>query len=350
MEERHKEVIRSNLSFLCQDVDYTRFRPQLIKHRLFPERQLRLMEEKVGNIKLEVFMQAQRRGPTAFRRLLASLKFSGHLDSVKMLTKNDDTFLMDVANTDSFNPDQSFDLTDSPLHPSQIVVEPATVLREEDQMTYKMTSQNRGMALIIDNENFETLPPRRGSHVDKDCLAQLFQQLGFWVVIKRDLRKLTFEYELMSFATDTIHHQMDMTIVCILSHGEDGTILCTDGKSISIEAILDKFNNRMAPPLKGKPKYFLFQACRGLRIDPGVETDGPNEEIMEDKNFVPRQYQPAQNFVIPQEENYNLARDPSFEDMFVSFATIPTYVAYRYLNISMSFRGFLTIVIFAGIT
>ena len=77
MEERHKEVIRSNLSFLCQDVDYTRFRPQLIKHRLFPERQLRLMEEKVGNIKLEVFMQAQRRGPTAFRRLLASLKFSG---------------------------------------------------------------------------------------------------------------------------------------------------------------------------------------------------------------------------------------------------------------------------------
>merc|ERR1719189_2399212 len=123
---------------------------------------------------------------------------------------------------------------------------------------------------------------------------------------------------------------MDMTIVCILSHGEDGVILCTDGKSISIEAILSKFNNRNAPPLKGKPKYFLFQACRGLKIDPGVETDGPNEEIMEDKNFLPRVYphQPA-NIGIPQEENFNLARDPSFEDMFVSFATIPTYVAYR---------------------
>ena len=33
-------------------------------------------------------------------------------------------------------------------------------------MTYKMTSQNRGMALIIDNEEFETLPPRRGSHIE----------------------------------------------------------------------------------------------------------------------------------------------------------------------------------------
>lgn len=134
-------------------------------------------------------------------------------------------------------------------------------------MTYKMTSQNRGMALIIDNEEFETLPPRRGSHVDKDCLAQLFQQLGFWVVIKRNLRKLSFEYELMSFATDNIHQQMDMAVVCVLSHGEDGVVICTDGQRISIEAILYKFNNSAAPPLKGKPKYFLFQACRGLKVN-----------------------------------------------------------------------------------
>ena len=78
MEEEHKEAIKSNLKFLCSDVDYSRLRPEMIKHRLFPERHLQLMEEKVGNIKLEVFMQVQRRGPTAFRRLIASLKFSGN--------------------------------------------------------------------------------------------------------------------------------------------------------------------------------------------------------------------------------------------------------------------------------
>ena len=131
MEEQHKEAIINNLSFLCKDVDYSRFRPELIKNKLFPERQLRLMEEKDGNIKLEVFLQVQRRGPTAFRRLIASLAFSGHDESVRALTRNDDSLLMDVANTDSFNPNQdhSFDLTDSPLHPSQIHVEPANVLR-----------------------------------------------------------------------------------------------------------------------------------------------------------------------------------------------------------------------------
>lgn len=194
-------------------------------------------------------------------------------------------------------------------------------------MTYKMTSQTRGMALIIDNEEFETLPPRRGSHVDTDCLSRLFQQLGFWVVIKKNLRKISFEYELLSFATDNIHQQMDMTIVCILSHGEDGVIICTDGQKVSIETILAKFNNRNAPPLKGKPKYLLFQACRGLKIDPGVETDGPAEEIMEDKhfNYVTR----PQIETVPPLDNITLGRDPSFEDIFVSFATIPTYVAYR---------------------
>ena len=133
MEEHHKEAIKNNLSFLCRDVDYSRFRPELIKNKLFPERQLRLMEEKDGNVKLEVFLQVQRRGPTAFRRLIASLAFSGHDESVRALTRNDDSLLMDVANTDSFNPNQdhSFDLTDSPLHPSQIHVEPANVLRYE---------------------------------------------------------------------------------------------------------------------------------------------------------------------------------------------------------------------------
>ena len=200
-------------------------------------------------------------------------------------------------------------------------------------MTYKMTSQTRGMALIIDNEEFETLPPRRGSNVDTECLARLFQQLGFWVIIKKNLRKVTFEYELLSFATDNIHQQMDMTIVCILSHGEDGLIICADGQKIPIEAILGKFNNRTAPPLKGKPKYFLFQACRGLKIDPGVETDGPSEEILEDKqynNITTQKQNSTLSTRYSDVDNINLTRDPSFEDIFVSFATIPTYVAYRY--------------------
>ena len=116
---------------------------------------------------------------------------------------------------------------------------------------------------------------------------------------------------------------MDMAVICILSHGENGYIICTDGQKISVEDILYKFNNSQAAPLKGKPKYFLFQACRGLKVDPGVETDGPSDTVEGG------QYMGSQSHSHYLNNQTNLSRDPSFEDIFVSFATIPAYVAYR---------------------
>jgi len=329
MDEKHKETITNNLAYLCKTVDYQRLRPQIVERRLLPERQLDLLEEKGSNAMLDLLLQVQRRGPTAFRRLVTSLLYSGHEEAAEALARDNGLLLSRNQSDCSHLHHTSIDLTDSPLQPSQIQVEPASVLREEDSMTYRMTSQTRGLALIIDNEDFETLPSRRGSSVDTDCLAKLYQQLGFFVVIKKNLRKLSFEFELFEFATDNIHHKMDMAVICILSHGENGYIICTDGQKISVEDILYKFNNRQAAPLKGKPKYFLFQACRGLKIDPGVETDGPSDTV-EGKQYLVSQSAPDYlNHYSGSGLHPTLSRDPSFEDIFVSFATIPAYVAYR---------------------
>lgn len=131
---------------------------------------------------------------------------------------------------------------------------------------------------------------------------------------------------MFSFATDNVHHQLDMAIITVLSHGENGSIICTNGEKILIEDILSKFNNKEAPPLKGKPKFFIFQACRGLKIDPGVETDGPDDVKM-GENLEDQQYVSYRMSSVP--DVVSLVRDPSYEDMFVSYATIPTYVAYR---------------------
>jgi len=335
MEDRHKNRIQDNLSFLVKDTDYERLRPQLLKHKLFPAAHLARIEER-PNRKLELYLQVQRRGPTAFRRLLASLYFSGHEEALQVLTKDEDSLIFDAClmtdcSQQSAGPEQrqGWDLTDSPLQPNNIVIEPARVLRVGDDMTYTMTSWPRGMALIIDNEDFETLPPRRGSHIDSECLARLYRELGFWVVIKRNLRKVSLEYELFSFATDTVHNQLDMAVVAILSHGENGSIICTNGEKVPIEDILSKFNNREAPPLKGKPKFFIFQSCRGLKIDPGVDSDGIDESdgLDEDRMHPPFHSLPSRP--LPDQDLEILARDPSYEDIFVSYATIPTYVAYR---------------------
>jgi len=337
MEDRHKNRIQDNLSFLVKDTDYDRLRPELLKHKLFPATHLARIEER-PNKKLELYLQVQRRGPTAFRRLLASLYFSGHAEALRVLTKDEDSLIFDaclmtdcsqhLSEEDSRSKVEGFDLTDSPLQPNNIVIEPATVLRAGDEMTYSMTSWPRGMALIIDNEDFETLPPRRGSHIDSDCLARLYRELGFWVVIKRNLRKISLEYELFSFATDTVHQQLDMAVVAILSHGENGSIICTNGEKVPIEDILSKFNNREAPPLKGKPKFFIFQSCRGLKIDPGVDTDGLDDDRMVGMDRMVHHHPNLQQR-LPDRDLEILARDPSYEDIFVSYATIPSYVAYR---------------------
>ena len=133
MDEKHKQKITNNLAFLCKTVDYKRLRPQIVEQRLLPERQLELLEEKASNALLDVLLQVQRRGPTAFRRLVTSLLYSGHEEAAEALARQDSGLLMSRNQSDGSQLSQlqlpSIDLTDSPLQPSQITVEPASVLR-----------------------------------------------------------------------------------------------------------------------------------------------------------------------------------------------------------------------------
>ncbi len=56
--------------------------------------------------------------------------------------------------------------------------------------------------------------------------------------------------------------QSQMCIVAIMSHGENGVILGTDGIGVKEEDILNMFHNEAAPQLRGKPKFFIFAHCR----------------------------------------------------------------------------------------
>jgi len=70
------------------------------------------------------------------------------------------------------------------------------------------------------------------------------------------------------------HSISDSTIVVVMSHGRaavHGTeILTSSNDWISSEYIVDHFNSSSCPSLKGKPKIFLFQCCRGDKEDQGL--------------------------------------------------------------------------------
>ncbi len=68
--------------------------------------------------------------------------------------------------------------------------------------------------------------------------------------------------EITSFARQDEHSKADMCVVAILSHGDNGLVFATEGRTVPTEWILRQFNNQACPMLKGKPKFFIFQACR----------------------------------------------------------------------------------------
>lgn len=127
-----------------------------------------------------------------------------------------------------------------------------------------MTSNPRGMALIIDNEVFDNdiMPKREGSQLDANNLDILLGQLGFKTILKRNLGYNQMMKELTAFAALPEHATADMCVVCLLSHGDDGLIFSTDGRKLPTEWVLSRLNNEGCPALKGKPKFIILQACR----------------------------------------------------------------------------------------
>ncbi|XP_071145023.1 caspase-2-like [Mytilus edulis] len=168
--------------------------------------------------------------------------------------------------------DPSLDLTDGPV---MVRVEPSTrqFYIEHYKKSYRMTRIPRGNALIVNVNEVEGKPPRRGTNIDRDNLYHLFSQLHFDVSIYNDIDGLTAKeiaIKLQKFSELPDHQNADACVVCLLSHGEEGYIFGTDGRKIFLDNIMSLFENGHCKDLRGKPKIFIIQACRGEALDSGV--------------------------------------------------------------------------------
>uniref|UniRef100_A0A3P8UQA5 Caspase 3, apoptosis-related cysteine peptidase-like n=1 Tax=Cynoglossus semilaevis TaxID=244447 RepID=A0A3P8UQA5_CYNSE len=64
--------------------------------------------------------------------------------------------------------------------------------------------------------------------------------------------------------------------LCVLSsHGEEGCIFGADGNVVWLSQIFSCFDNQV---MQNKVKFFLIQACRGYKLDDGVEIDSVDGE------------------------------------------------------------------------
>lgn len=207
---------------------------------------------------------------------------------------------------------------------------------------YPMTATPRGLALIINNESFvrsseqtekefeqEKLEVRQGSEKDTDALQRLFEALDFKVKINRNVK----EKQLLKILDDVSkddHSDYHCFVLCLMSHGKEGQFYCADGKTVCLQKIADFFSNRNCETLKGKPKLFFIQACRGYVKDRGVVEDSPSEQT-------PQQ---------PSGENdegpvwkFSFERDiiPNQADMLMAYSTVSGYASFRNPNYGSRF-------------
>lgn len=164
---------------------------------------------------------------------------------------------------------------------------PAHIHPNNTEEVYPMSSKPRGIALIINVEIFvpspektkkeeekEQLDNRQGSAKDIEMLVKLFGALDFKVEIKRNPKKEEIIKVLDNISNED-HSNYDCFVLCLMSHGLEGFVYGADGETVLLEDVCGFFSNSRCRTLKGKPKLFVIQACRGRDKDKGVVRDSP---------------------------------------------------------------------------
>lgn len=67
------------------------------------------------------------------------------------------------------------------------------------------------------------------------------------------------------FAKDPILAKVDCMVLAVLSHGTADNVICgVDGEMVNMtDEICPIFSPQKCPSLSGKPKMYIFNACRG---------------------------------------------------------------------------------------
>jgi caspase 7 len=204
----------------------------------------------------------------------------------------------------------SIPLFDSPSpSKSEVSVPRAT----DHENAYNFEHKRRGLCIIINNVEFDRvleLNDRSGSDADATGLEKRFRNLDFEVRNYRNVRTRDMQNYLRD-AARADHSNADCFVCCVLSHGDEGVIYGRDG-TLKVDDLIAPFKpNALATSLAGKPKIFFIQACRGTKLDGGVEVpDGESGRGDESDGGI-------------------LRRIPTEADFLVAYSVVPGYYSWR---------------------
>ena len=107
---------------------------------------------------------------------------------------------------------------------------------------------------------------REGAELDVVAITKLFEHLDVDFIPKSNLEKegIVNELDTLREKIAKRDHFYRFLMVIISSHGDGTSIEASDGQYLDIKSeIISKFHNYVFPAMRGMPKFFLINACRG---------------------------------------------------------------------------------------
>jgi caspase-like apoptosis-related cysteine protease len=153
---------------------------------------------------------------------------------------------------------------------------------------YNMSYPKRGFHLIFahefydnDIEGMKDVETRLGTEADIRALVAAYSHLGFTNIVFKDKSVAAIKL-ILDYYANYNHDDHDCLAVTVMTHGNEKHELYARDASFPLDEMWMPFQADRCPSLAGKPKLFVFQACKGRKKNPGVEliTDDTNRVII----------------------------------------------------------------------
>ena len=133
--------------------------------------------------------------------------------------------------------------------------------------------------------------------------------------VKRNLRYDEMRNATSNFAKEIDHEKYDAFVLIVMSHGGDRDVIYgVENRVVRVEDLMSEFTEANCPGLRGKPKLFFIQTCRGSLRESMLSTSGNADG--------------ATSF-LPVDSTLPRSVFPKEPHMLLAFATAPGYVAWR---------------------